>query len=375
MLKATKIGFLADDALKLRAIGAGSTDEVYTSDPLSLSKLAAYWHTNEWGNKTLHVAVGFISGEFDAQQSYDFVLQVDALSSFGSPITVARAVVTGQDIAANPVVEMAVDVANMATLDANAGYFRLVMTPTEGQDQAFIDLVDEFLSNDAEFTLDDGTNGAESVKVGTPEVGTITFTAQATNGDIVTIDDGVNAPVAFEFGAGGLAIGADANGSAANLRAAINAAVLAGTLDVSVAAASDNVVTVTNLAGVTTAIFTDSAITETADPGTDMTIATFANGETGNVQPQAIIEHNGGTYLTQRQQIVDAINALASGSFSASLSGDRISIVNSAPDLGVSEGELVEVADAGNTMTMTDFAVAAAAVDFWAYVQGEKKQF
>ena len=373
MLTSSKINFLPDAALALRAIGAGAIGTSYTSDPLSLSKLAAYWHTNEWGNKTLLVAIGFLSGEFDAQQSYDFVVQVDALSSFGSPITVGRAIVQGQDLVDDGYLVISVDVKNMDGFDADAGYLRLVMTPTEGQDQAFITMVDEFWSPDAEFTLDDGTTGPESVKVGTVEVGSVTFTAQATNGDIVTIDDGVNAPVAFEFGAGGLVIGADANGSATNLGAAIQAQVTAGNLDLLVEVAA-NVVTITNLAGVTTAIFTDSAITETADPGNDMTVATFANGEAGAVQPQAIIEFNGGTYVTQREQIVAAIEALASGSFSATLNGSVISVVNSAPDLGVSEGSAVEVADAGNSFVITDFAVAAVSVDFWAYVQGTKQQ-
>lgn len=373
MLKASKIDFLPDDALKFRAIGAGAVAIATTSDPLSLQKLAAYWHTNEWGNKTLLVAIGFLAGSFGAQQSYDFTLEVDALAAFGSPVVVARTIVSGLGDLVNGRVELVADVRNMALLDANAGYIRLVMTPVAGQDQASITLVDEFWSQDAEFTLDDGTNGAESVKVGTVETGSITFTAQATNGDIITIDDGVNAPVAFEFGAGGLAIGADANGSATNLRAAINTAITGGLLDLAVTAGVNNVVTLTNLAGVSTAVFADSSIVETADPGTDMTIASFAGGEVGAVQPQTIIEFNGGTFATQRAQIVAAIEALASGSFSASLSGNVITIINSLPDLGTSDGELLEVADAGASFAVTDFAVVAPSLNYWAYVQGDKK--
>lgn len=370
MIRATTTKFTPDLALQLRAPTAGATDEVYSSPAIALNKLQAHWTTNEWGvAKRLKIAIGLKDIAVSAEQAYEFVAQVDALDSFGSPITVSRVIVQGVDIPEDGIIMLAVDVEAMALFDANAGYLRIVMTPSAGRDQATI-VISDFLASDAEFTLDDGTNGAESVKVGTAEVGTVTFDAVATAGLIITIDDGVNAPVAFEYGVGAglILVGADANASAANLRAAILAAVAAGDLDVGVASASDNVVTITNLAGVTSAIFTDSAITETADPGSDTTVATFANGEAGAVQPQAIIEHNGGNADTQRDQVVAAIEALASGSFQAVRDGNTILVTNTAPELGVSEGEALEVADSGNDMTVNDFAVAAASIDFWAYV-------
>lgn len=68
----------------------------------------------------------------------------------------------------------------------------------------------------------------------TPGTGSVVFTAQPDDTDTVTIDDGINTPVVFEFDSGGgvtggrtaVTIGAAFSDTATNLRTAINAAQL-----------------------------------------------------------------------------------------------------------------------------------------------------
>jgi hypothetical protein len=66
------------------------------------------------------------------------------------------------------------------------------------------------------------------------EVGAITFSAKADNGDTVTIDDGTSSPVVFTFGTSGGQVnpGTTAATSATALKAAIEASALASTIRV-----------------------------------------------------------------------------------------------------------------------------------------------
>lgn len=373
MLRASSTNFTPDSALQFRAPTVGATGAAFTSAAIPLSKLAAYWHTNEWGvAKRLLVVVGLPAVTVSNEQSYEFKLEVDDAIAFSSPVVVARAVFTGVTVATSGgQLLLSVDVADMANFDVNAAFVRLVMTPTAGRDTATVSIANFLAAND-EFTLNDGTNGVKSVKVGTPETATVAFSFVADVGDTITINDGVNAPVVFTFAAAAsgnttVAVGASATASAQNLKTHIELVVAAGLLDVSVAGAGATL-TITNLAGVSAAVFAVSTITK-VDVDNDYTITDFAGGIAGAVQPQNVIVQNGGVFNTQLDQVVAAVNAITPASFTATRVAGLITIKNSLPNLGTSSGTALEVTDAGAVMVVTNFSVAAPSINFWAYVK------
>ena len=182
------------------------------------------------------------------------------------------------------------------------------------------------------------------------------FDATATSGDIVTIDDSVNVAVDFEFGTdpGEILVGIDADASAANLVAAIEAAVLAGTLDVTVSAVGP-IVTIANHAD-----FTGGSIVETADPGVDMTIVDFAGGVAGIVP--------GADEFEAATNLGAAIVADGTINVDVVVDGRVVYVINLEPGVGVLAGVLAETTDIGAAITTEDFALATPSLEFWAFV-------
>jgi hypothetical protein len=108
------------------------------------------------------------------------------------------------------------------------------------------------------------------------ETGSVALTGQIASGDRVKVNDGKRELI-FQFGGSGgnsvvvVTIGADANGSAVNLAAAINDQRVKGNLDVSATAAVATV-TIKNLN------VTGGALTELVDSGAKITVTNFAGG-------------------------------------------------------------------------------------------------
>lgn len=247
---ASRSNYLPDKALEFRAIGSAAITSVFTSDPLSLFKLAGFWQTGEWGfDEYLVVEAYPVAGSFSAGQTYDFELEVDELAAFGSPQSVGKTVV-----AALPGEPVAVTMtrASLERLDVDAKLIRLKVTPN-----------------------------------GVKEAGSVVFAAVADAGDTVTIFDGV-ATTVFTFAASGngatgaavnVAVGASATDSATNLRNAINANlninVTAGGATTTVSVVNDNLV--------------GGSITK-SDADNDYTVTNFSGGGTPSIQFYAFVK-------------------------------------------------------------------------------------
>ena len=134
MSRASIANFLPDEALAFRSIGSAAVTATTASTPMDLQKLQAYWSTDEWGiadKLTVVIQVNDVFfGEYvgaEIPETYTLSLQVDALSSFASPTTVASIAITADDLVGS-YIELAIDPADMREFDATANYVRLVAT-------------------------------------------------------------------------------------------------------------------------------------------------------------------------------------------------------------------------------------------------------
>lgn len=365
MIGASAHQFMPDNALAFRVIGADAVTGDFTSDPFPLHKLAAYWSTNEWGfAKKLRVIVGF---EGTPNSALRFALEVDATEDFGSAVEVASVQLTDDMIGAKWF-DLAFSTDDLAYADPNAKYVRLKCTGV-GSDMAFLDFTG-FLGEGEGFTLDDGDSTTTEVVVGTNAVATVAFSDPATADDEVLIDDGVNDPVTFTFGAGpGLvAPGASAAASATNLAAAINAAVAAGDLAVSVVDDEAGELTITVLAAFSG--LGDAVVSDPVDDGAAITIGALAGGVAG-ITTQAMFEFQGLPYAMQIAEIAAFIESDSSDVFTTRVVDNRIVVTNTSAAAGDSDGSATEDGDAGDVLTITDFSIAADEVRFWSFIRND----
>lgn len=138
-MRASLGNFLPDEALAFRSIGSDPVTETFESPAIDLSKLEAYWSTDEWGiADKLLVAVNIYDVFFGDPVAYeaeepDLVLETYTLSlevaadeEFGSPTTVCA--VDIDENAMGGYVVLAVDPEDMREFDATAKFIRLVAT-------------------------------------------------------------------------------------------------------------------------------------------------------------------------------------------------------------------------------------------------------
>lgn len=206
---ASYTNFLPDANLMVRNSGQVALTASFVGAAMDLKRLTPFWERNSIGvAHQLLFAVKIESIIVAQGQVYTFTLEIDDNSAFSSA-TVAASEVVSETTA---VFHLALPREAILFLDATAAYVRLKMTTAQ-----------------------------------VSETGTITFSAVADNGDVVTINDGVHSAHVFTFGdgtGGTVDHGATATDSAQNLKAAINA-LGAGVLNVT-AAGGAAALTITN---------------------------------------------------------------------------------------------------------------------------------
>ena len=366
---ATQYRFVPDDALKFRGPGQAPITEEAATSALSLARLTPYWCTNEWASAdTLRFAVGLESIARGSGQVYTFAIEVDDNVAFSSAKTVVSGDLTDAS-AALPYLELAFAREVLAKTDVAATHVRVKATPVNGYETGTITISDWLAAGD-QIDLEDGAAATDEIIIGTPEVGTIAYSSVAEDGDTVTIDDGVNDPVVFTYGpgtGGTVDKGLTATNSAQNLKTAIEAAVTAGDLYVSVSGASTTL-TIINLG-----VLDGGSITK-SDADNDYTVTDFSGGIEGvMVEAMYVVRDGDATYLDQVEDVRAAIEAAASGSFTATRVAGVITVVNDAASLGgdpeAPDGSITEDTDSGNAIAIVDFAAALASIGFWCYLR------
>lgn len=372
MIRASLYNFVPDAALALRALDSAAISDAYSSPPIALNKLSAYWSTSEWSiNKRLRVLVGLASPLPESVDAFRFALEVDSDDLFQTPVEVASVSLTAA-LVATGAFEMSFDTDDLEYADPEAKFLRLTVTGA-GADTALADFSD-FLAEGDGFTVNNGLEGgsevASTVEIGTNAVGSIAIAGGAmTADDAFTIDDGVNDPVTFTYGTdpGEVAVGADAAASATNLAAAIQAAVTAGDLAVGVSDDESGTVTITCLAAFSG--LGDAAITEDTDANNRATVTDFTGGNAG-ISTQAMLELQGLTLTAQIAEIASFLESDSSDEFTTRVDGSRLIIVNTAAT-STSIGEITEDQDTNSHLTLTPFSLGSDALKFWAYIRND----
>jgi hypothetical protein len=319
---------------------------MYT-DGIAVDVLSSYWASGDIATlPEFRAVVGVYDTDFLASPDVSFSLVLDD----GSPLEIVEAVT----VTAEGVYELFVTREMIARYFTAGSELKVAMTQQEGYSVGTVEFTGA-VSEGTEVNIDDGTNNTDFT-FGTYETGSVQFTAQATSGDIVTIDDGVNDPVAFTFGVGAglILVGADASASGQNFKAAVDAAVTAGDLDV-VTSGAGATITIGNRAG-----FTGGSITETADPGTDMTVTDFSGGVDGIAL--------GSTAAESAQNFYDAVAADTNIDVQVSIDGAVVTVYNVAAGKDTVDGAITENTDTGNDVTVTDFDTPVLSTNFWAYL-------
>lgn len=384
MIEASSHQFRPDSALAFRAIGAAAVSGNFTSTPIALTKLTAYWAKDDWATaKKLHVVVGLEKLPVDGVNALRFSLEVASSAAFASPVEVAALQLTDAHVAAGTkFFDLAFNTDDLAYAAPTATHLRLKMTGA-GSDTAYADMTG-FLGEAEGYTV---TNGVTTtvVAVGTNETGTITisvgpmqagvkgsgsfaFASVAIANDQVTVNDGVNPARVFTFVASGATglnvnVGATATDSAANLASVINSA-----------GADPLNVTASSSVGTCTVVndnYTGGALTEQVDGGAKITTTTFAGG----VAPDSLTINDGVNAVQTFSFAVIAPGATAAASATAlkteiqaritanlldlsvtdNLAG-VVTIKNLAAFSGLAASTMVEVADANARMVIADFS-------------------
>lgn len=356
---ASRARYPIDAETTLRATGQAAVDESTNTDALTLERLTAYWENSQLStDQELVVVVWVESIDVAELQAYTVAVEVDELAAFGSAIAIATATLSATGF--YPIV-ISRDMIEIK--DPDSGFLRVAMTADDAAAYQLgsVAFDDQPTAEDA-VTIDDDTN-AETFEFNN-EVGTVVIAAGAVaDGAIVTIDDGVNDPVSFEFDdnatvtAGNISVdpGADEAEGADNLAAAIEAQVTAGNLNVSAVSNSVDTVTITNHNNAA------GSITEDADPGTDLTITDFA----------VTLDNVGATLVAIGHDLTETLANFIAAIEAGALNVTAAEVVSGTVDLVNQEsqaGAITEVTDAGTVITVTDFEVAPLSIAFSAWV-------
>lgn len=209
---------------------------------------------------------------------------------------------------------------------------------------------------------------ADALVFGTYDVGSLVYSGVMTDGDGVTIDDGVHDPVTFTFKNSPdmfdpteVAVGSTATTSSQNLKLVIENAVQLGYLSVTVSGGTTTL-TITNTATVDGLVSTTGAITETTDSGSKQAVTDFTG-----VSPGVATGTTAAESASNLKTAIDADTYTNTNMTAFELNATTVGIVNYGATVGVNSGSLAEDTDDGGIITVTDFAVPTAQLNMWAY--------
>lgn len=363
VVRASIVDFVPDLLTQLRSEDAAliTADTTTTTAALDLDDLVAYWNS---------------SGDFASLEEFRVVIGISTFLS-----TIAVGVPSGQTAIwsvvtdSDPAFGSATTVAS-ATI-SQTGMFEFLIAREQliaGDTLLAVkaDLTDSYqigtvtfdaaASEGTKFRINDGTHGNDDFTFGTYETGSFTLSGALTVNDEVIVNDGVNAAVHFK----GVASGAVApqfnlvgttNGDAQALKAAIDAQIVLGTLDVTTSGAT-NAITIKNHVA-----FTGGTLSEVLDFGNKIATVNFTGGVVGLV-PGATAAASAAALAAGIPGASDSVAA----AYVNPANTAQIFVINHQVAAGATGGTMTEQTDSGSHMVVVDWTVRASSVGFWAYV-------